>query len=285
LTAEHRGWDHARGWARIWGSRLLLLIVVAWLWPTWLGGRSSVLQVQGHSMEPVRHNGDLVLARSQAAYHVGDVIVFRMRIAGADATLRVMHRIVATNADGTFTTQGDNRPLPDGYQPSPGDVLGRSRLAIPYGGLALWLLSRWWTLGAVGGILITLLLLDGPTGTDPVLDLRTPGRAPVRRVVDLRDRHRPARPTAPTAGEPAHGACAAGLKHRAGLDNTACPATDGRVMVAGVRLGSHPARGPPPRGPPHPSTSLYPNLMTVAAPGATLDARALTTPILPNEQR
>jgi len=143
------------------GGWLAIAVVAVWFWPSRLGGATTVLVVQGDSMLPTHHSGDLVIARSRARYERGDVIVFAIRPSGSStATTRVMHRIVAIGDDGSIVTQGDNRSNPDSFETTAADVIGEARWAVPRGGVALWLFSRWWFLGAVGGALIALRLLQ-----------------------------------------------------------------------------------------------------------------------------
>ena len=126
------------------------------LWPTQLGGDTSVLVVQGNSMYPTLSNGDLVVARRQDHYHSGQIVVFDVRLPGSSTHARVMHRILAIAADGAVTTQGDNRTTSDEFGTTTDDIIGEAVASIPRGGRVLWLLSRWWTLGAVSGLITVM---------------------------------------------------------------------------------------------------------------------------------
>jgi len=56
----------------IWG----IVAIDAWyLWPTQLGGDTSIVVVSGHSMEPTFFGGDMVIARKMGP-SIGDVIVY-----------------------------------------------------------------------------------------------------------------------------------------------------------------------------------------------------------------
>ena len=118
---------------------LLAALLYAWLQlaPTALGGKVSYLVVEGQSMEPVFTAGDLVLARSADDYDVGDIIAYRSDL--LDVT--VMHRVIE-RGPGIFTTQGDNNPWIDEYQPTRDDVLGVPFTHIPKAGTYLIWASR-----------------------------------------------------------------------------------------------------------------------------------------------
>lgn len=106
--------------------------------PAALGGRATWVSTFGVSMQPMIHAGDLVIARPQATYHVGDVIAYRSH------TLRgtvVLHRIVAQGSQG-FTTKGDHNHWTDPDQPQGPDILGALWLHIPQGGHVLKLFTN-----------------------------------------------------------------------------------------------------------------------------------------------
>ena len=58
-------------------SRTALLVILAILvWPTSLGGCTTMTVVSGHSMEPTFHTGDLVVARCGTPA-VGDIVIYQ----------------------------------------------------------------------------------------------------------------------------------------------------------------------------------------------------------------
>lgn len=65
-------------------------------------GRPFRLSVEGVSMRPLLREGDVILACREAAYAVGDIVVFHY----VDGSLLV-HRVVRTR-DGVYTCKGDN---------------------------------------------------------------------------------------------------------------------------------------------------------------------------------
>lgn len=97
------------------------------LWPTSLGGCTTMTVVSGHSMEPTYFTGDIVLARCGQP-SVGDIVVYSPPGIGGDA--RIIHRIVDGTPDG-WTLQGDNNDFIDAFTPSNGDVLGVAKVHIP----------------------------------------------------------------------------------------------------------------------------------------------------------
>ena len=68
-------------------------LVVIWIAfaPAKLGGRSSYVMVNGISMEPNYHTGDLVIVHKVPTYQVGDVVTYRDAILGE----YIIHRIIA----------------------------------------------------------------------------------------------------------------------------------------------------------------------------------------------
>src|SRR3990167_3351690 len=67
-------------------------------------GNIEVKIVKSGSMEPAIPTGSVVMVRPSVSYAVGDVITF-----GKDTKTDIptTHRIVAMNADNTFTVKGD----------------------------------------------------------------------------------------------------------------------------------------------------------------------------------
>ena len=137
---------------------VLVAFLLVFLWPQRLGGKSELLVVHGDSMEPAFANGDIVLVRSRDSYHVGDSVVFRVPRGPAEG-MRVVHRITAIDAaTGALTTRGDNRLTDDHFGITVDDVDGRVVLHIPWAGQVLFIVSRWWFLAPVLGVLTALIM-------------------------------------------------------------------------------------------------------------------------------
>jgi signal peptidase len=114
----------------------IMALVIAWavlMWPASFGGPTSFVVVAGDSMEPTYSNGDLVIAREQDTYHIGDVIAFNV-----DKHI-IIHRIIGGSADEGFITKGDNNERPDNFwHPTSAEIMGRTWLHIPSAGTILF---------------------------------------------------------------------------------------------------------------------------------------------------
>jgi signal peptidase I len=105
-------------------SNALLIISIAALWyvfaPTKLGGGSSYVMIDGNSMEPTFHTGDLVILVKASAYNVGDIVAYQ------DPTLKahIIHRIIGIQ-DERFIMKGDNNGWIDSTHPLLSEVLGK----------------------------------------------------------------------------------------------------------------------------------------------------------------
>ena len=108
------------------------LVAAFFLWPTSLGGCTTLTVVSGHSMEPTYLSGDVVVARCGTP-HVGDVVVYQPRDAGG---ARIIHRLIGGDGDG-WTVQGDNNDFVDPFTPTDDEVVGIARLHLPKVGIAV----------------------------------------------------------------------------------------------------------------------------------------------------
>jgi signal peptidase I len=108
---------------------VLLCAVLAGLWflfaPVQFGGQTSYVVVNGNSMEPKFHKGDLALVRKSSSYNVGDIVVYRHPTIGP-----VIHRIIGKDGD-HYTFKGDNNNFVDPYQPTQADLIGTFWFHIP----------------------------------------------------------------------------------------------------------------------------------------------------------
>ena len=96
------------------------------------------------SMAPRIQPGDVVVAAPVAPAEVkaGNVIVFTDP---ARPERRLVHRVVANNGDGTFTTRGDANGSADSTPVPASSVLGLARLRIPFVGLfPYWQRNQQW---------------------------------------------------------------------------------------------------------------------------------------------
>jgi signal peptidase len=132
---------------------------VALVWPAQFGGITGLTVVDGHSMEPLYHTGDLVISVRQPAYAVGDVVSYQVPEGQPGAGGRVIHRIVAVD-NGVYSTLGDNNPDLDPWRFESGDVLGKAVFMIPsIGAIGTVLGSQAGLIaGLACGLLVTILL-------------------------------------------------------------------------------------------------------------------------------
>ena len=96
--------------------------------PVALGGFTSFTFVNGVSMEPTLHTGDLAIVIPQATYAVGDIISFRPAVGAQGA---IIHRIVGGDAASGFVLRGDNRETDDLDRPTADKLVGRAAVTIP----------------------------------------------------------------------------------------------------------------------------------------------------------
>ncbi len=119
---SHHRWMHTLS-----AVSAFALAVVAWLLfaPLQIGGQAGYVIVQGNSMEPVYHRGDLVIVRAVDKYQIGDIATYRDPRIGL-----VIHRIIARDGE-RFAFQGDHNDWVDSYRPLPTDVVGKFWIHLP----------------------------------------------------------------------------------------------------------------------------------------------------------
>jgi signal peptidase len=139
------------GWA---GTAGIVAVLVWFGWPSTLGGCTTLTIVSGHSMEPTYYTGDLVVSRCGPPA-VGDVVVYTPPDLERG---RIIHRVVAGDAEAGWVIQGDNNDFLDPWRPHADDVLGIARVHAPgLGRVASILLDPWAWLSLVvvaGGVLL-----------------------------------------------------------------------------------------------------------------------------------
>ncbi len=119
---------------------IMFLLLAASLWyafaPVQVGGQVAYVIIDGSSMEPDFQRGDLIVARHQEGYAVGERVVYTHPDIGY-----VFHRIVAED-EGRFILQGDGNSWLDSYQPTEDEIIGRHWVRIPQGGKIVRTLRR-----------------------------------------------------------------------------------------------------------------------------------------------
>lgn len=115
------------------GGVALVLVSLFWvaLAPGATGGTFSYVFTAGNSMEPLYHQGDMVILRQADAYNIGDIVAFNDPVQGL-----VLHRIRAREGQ-LWITRGDNRGSDDIFKSRDSDIVGRAVLHVPGVGRAL----------------------------------------------------------------------------------------------------------------------------------------------------
>jgi signal peptidase len=137
----------------------LLLAFVWMIWPQSMHGAIAYISVDGHSMDGTYANGDLIVVRKQPIYRVGDIVTYKIPKGDFGAGANVIHRITGGNGTTGFTTQGDNRNIPDPWHPRTADVVGRSEVRVPGGAHYFLALSKPIPLGGLCAALTVLVML------------------------------------------------------------------------------------------------------------------------------
>jgi len=126
--------------------------------PTLIGGRASYVVVNGNSMEPGFHKGDLVIVRAASTYQVGDIVTYR----NAELNAFVIHRIIAIQQD-HYVFKGDNNSWIDMYHPIHEELIGKLWIHMPKLGKAMaWLrlpINMGLTTALLGGILMASIMI------------------------------------------------------------------------------------------------------------------------------
>jgi signal peptidase I len=139
----------------------LSLAVLGWyaLAPTQIGGQVTYVIVDGNSMEPRFHLGDLVLVRRQPTYQIGDAVTYKNLEIGRF----VFHRIVGMQAD-RFVLQGDHNAWLDSYQPTQNEIIGKLWIHLP--GVGKWIEWARQPIGLAllsvvfGGLMVTGMIFE-----------------------------------------------------------------------------------------------------------------------------
>ena len=126
-------------------------VVVA---PSNLGGATTLVTVDGHSMEPLMHTGDLAIALRKPAYEPGDLVVFS--VGGG----LVIHRLIRRNADGSWQTKGDNKPAVDPWRIDRQNILGSYVFSVAGAGARMrWIQRQPMAIGGFAGLLTLALFV------------------------------------------------------------------------------------------------------------------------------
>jgi signal peptidase len=144
------------------------LAVIALFWPHSLGGKVAYVRVDGHSMDPTYHMGDMAVVRKQSSYRVGDPVAYKIPKGEFGAGALVIHRLVGGNGSTGYVTKGDNKKVVDPWHPRTQDILGRVRFDVPGAGTRLAQLNKPVYLGGlVAGLTVLVMLLPSRKREEP----------------------------------------------------------------------------------------------------------------------
>jgi len=142
-----------------WALIAAIAPMVFFFWPQSLGGAVAYVKVDGHSMDPTYHMGDLAIVRKQSSYNVGDPVAYRIPKGEFGAGALVIHRLIGGDGVHGYTTKGDNRTIADEWHPRTEDILGRVRYDIPAFGNTLAELTRPVNVGGLIAALTVFVML------------------------------------------------------------------------------------------------------------------------------
>jgi len=143
-------------------SNFILMIALLAMWiafaPARLGGKTSYVIVNGVSMEPDFHLGDLTILRTASDYQIGDVVTYQ------DSRMQayVIHRIIGRDQD-RFILKGDNNSWVDAYYPTRDEIIGKLWIHLPKLGIFFkWLRTPFHmalTMVLLGGFLMSGMII------------------------------------------------------------------------------------------------------------------------------
>lgn len=129
--------NQKKWWFAFWSGAILVVALTGWslFAPPQLGGQASMVIVDGNSMQPGYHQGDLIIVRSANYYQVGDIVAYKHLQMGK----YVIHRIIGEELN-RFVLQGDNNTWTDGFKPTQAEIIGKHWIRIPkMGKVITWL--------------------------------------------------------------------------------------------------------------------------------------------------
>lgn len=147
--------NQRKWWLAFWSGAILVIAFTGWILfvPPQLGGQATMVIVDGNSMEPGYHQGDLVIVRSADYYQIGDIVAYKHLQMGK----YVIHRIIGEELN-RFILQGDYNTWTDGFKPSQKEIIGKHWIHIPkIGKVISWLRKPYYLAFSVslfGGVLM-----------------------------------------------------------------------------------------------------------------------------------
>jgi signal peptidase I len=151
-------------WLRTGVAAAFTVSVLATLWwlaaPTALGGRTTLVTVDGTSMLPTYRGSDIVVLRPASGYRIGEIVGYRSALLHRV----VLHRIVGQR-DGRYTLKGDNNTYTDPEQPTREQLIGRAVLRLPAAGKVTNRLHRPWLLALLAAAAVVTVGLGNSAPT------------------------------------------------------------------------------------------------------------------------
>ena len=153
------------------GTLLAIAALAGWfvfLRPTGLGGPASYIFVSGDSMLPTLVTGDLVVLQRADEYKPGDIVAYHVPEGQPGAGVLVIHRIIGGSAAEGFIIQGDNKPQPDDWRPTPDLIEGALWVRAPGAGAVVQTVRSPAVFAPIAaGITVFFILLSGPRKPKP----------------------------------------------------------------------------------------------------------------------
>jgi signal peptidase I len=138
--------------------------IVIGLWaffaPTKVGGSTTYSVTSGISMEPLLHKNDLAFVRSQASYHVGDIVLYNSQVLHKP----VLHRIILIQ-HGNYFFKGDNNGFVDPGYATRSELVGTMWFSVPGVGAVLGWLGKPFHAALLAGLAVMLIVVTGFTTT------------------------------------------------------------------------------------------------------------------------
>ncbi len=128
-------------WLMVWAYLYLTALLLIWTAITSLATGWSPVVITENSMQPTLSPGDVILTEDPAEIELGQRAVITYEQPPGSGQF-VTHRVIAAEADG-LRTRGDANSVPDAYVVDLSQVVGVTRMVVPYVGLpAVWLQSK-----------------------------------------------------------------------------------------------------------------------------------------------
>ena len=144
-------------------TNFIMVVSLAAIWmgfaPVKLGGQASYVMINGNSMEPGFHLGDLAIVKTASDYSVGDVVTYHDALMNAN----IIHRIIGMDGE-HYLLKGDNNSWIDEYSPTKDEIIGKLWIYAPeIGNKLLWLrtpANMALTTGLLGGVLMASIYIE-----------------------------------------------------------------------------------------------------------------------------